>query len=70
MGFGAALIYINFTLPTTKVGLGVIALLPAVLIISVSLHALSALVGGLIGTWLGKRKAKKKLPSIGSLRKN
>ena len=67
-GFGVALLYINFHLPTTKAGLGIIVLLPAVLIISTSLNTISALIGGLIGTWLGKRR--KKLPLEGSLRKD
>ena len=57
IGFGATLLYINFDLPA-EVGLGVIALFPALVILNVSFNLGSAFLAGLIGTFIGKRRKR------------
>ena len=55
---GSAWLYFAFTPP--DVGLGIIAVLPAVIIITGALHFGAALVGGIIGTIVGKRRSRGK----------
>lgn len=50
--------YLNFNPP--DVGLGIIALLPVIVIIFSILHLGAALLGGIIGTLVGKKFNKKK----------
>lgn len=48
-------LWVYFTFTPPDVGLAVIAVIPAVAIITGVLHLIAALLGGIIGTLVGKR---------------
>lgn len=58
--FAALSVWLYFTFTPPDVGLGIIAVFPAVLIITSALHVGAALVGGIIGTIVGKRLSRTK----------
>jgi len=58
-GILSVILYFKFT-PPLSVGLGIIALVPAMIVLFSGLNSALALVGGVVGTLIGKRSAKKK----------
>ncbi len=57
LGFGALSVYLYIWLtPPMDVGLGIIALLPALFVLFMALNTIVALIGGLIGTLIGKKR--------------
>lgn len=56
----AVSVWLYFVFTPPDVGLGIIAVFPAVAIITGVLHLGAALVGGIIGTVVGKRKAARR----------
>jgi hypothetical protein len=51
----AVSVWLYFTFTPPDVGLGIIAVFPAVIVIVGALHLGAALVGGIVGTIVGKR---------------
>ncbi|MDP3762869.1 MAG: hypothetical protein Q8Q97_02245 [bacterium] len=63
LGVAAFSFWLFFVLPSTqKIGLAVIALIPVTAIIFGALNVLASLLGGIIGTFIGKRKSRSQPP--------
>ncbi|MDO8560788.1 MAG: hypothetical protein Q7R91_01065 [bacterium] len=63
LGVAAFSFWLFLVLPSTqKIGLGIIALIPAMAIIFGALNILASLVGGLIGTFIGKGENRPQSP--------
>lgn len=60
LGIAVASFWLFLTLPSTqKIGLGIIALIPVMMIIFSASHILVSLLGGIIGIFIGKRRKNK-----------
>ncbi len=57
IGFYGTFLYINFDASVAKAGLGIIAIAPVLIIFFIGFNLAAALVGGLIGSFVGKKRA-------------